>query len=155
MSRLPVYLIATEGASSVIHGLPSLYPRLSRYSLLYPLSLGYPRPSTKKGPKLPAWPTTAPRYWEPASYTEGVFLASVHRVLQEIWYQTCLSLPSKLQSVLPGDVVSLQVFGTVIVVLNSVKATKDLLERRGEIYSDRPVIPFHKMCVFKLGVPVS
>lgn len=54
----------------------------------------------------------------------------------------------------PGDVLSFHVFGKVIVVLNSVKATKDLLERRGEIYSDRPVIPFQNMCVIKFGVPV-
>jgi hypothetical protein len=47
-----------------------------------------------------------------------------------------------------GDVLSFHVFGQVIVVLNSVKANKDLLERRGEIYSDRPVIPIFEMCVF-------
>jgi hypothetical protein len=57
-------------------------------------------------------------------------------------------------SVLPttssvGDVFSLHVFGQVIVVLNSIKATKDLLEKRGEIYSDRPVIPFYDMSVRK------
>ncbi|KAH9970769.1 cytochrome P450 [Russula compacta] len=54
-----------------------------------------------------------------------------------------------------GDVVSLQVFGTVIVVLNSVKATKDLLEKRGEIYSDRPVIPFHKMMGWDWFLPTA
>jgi hypothetical protein len=37
------------------------------------------------------------------------------------------------------------VFGQVIIVLNSVKATKNLLDKRGEIYSDRPVIPFYDM----------
>jgi hypothetical protein len=35
--------------------------------------------------------------------------------------------------------------GKVIVVLNSFKANKDLLERRGEIYSDRPAIPILEM----------
>jgi hypothetical protein len=47
-----------------------------------------------------------------------------------------------------GDVLSLHVFGKVIVVLNSYKANKDLLERRGNIYSDRPVIPILEMYVF-------
>jgi hypothetical protein len=47
-----------------------------------------------------------------------------------------------------GDILSFRVFGQVIVVLNSAKATKDLLERRGNIYSDRPVIPIHEMYVF-------
>ena len=52
-------------------------------------------------------------------------------------------VPLKMSS--PGDVLSFHVFGQVIIVLNSVKATKDLLEKRGEIYSDRPVIPFYEM----------
>jgi len=47
-----------------------------------------------------------------------------------------------------GDVLSFHVFGTVIVVLNSLKANKDLLERRADIYSDRPVIPIVEMYVF-------
>ena len=47
-----------------------------------------------------------------------------------------------------GDVLSFRVFGQVIVVLNSFKASKDLLERRGDIYSDRPAIPSAEMYVF-------
>ena len=54
-----------------------------------------------------------------------------------------------------GDVLSFHVFGQVIIVLNSVKANKDLLEKRAEIYSDRPVIPFYNMCVLKFGFPAS
>jgi hypothetical protein len=46
-----------------------------------------------------------------------------------------------------GDVLSFHVFGTVIVVLNSLKANKDLLERRADTYSDRPVIPIVEMYV--------
>ncbi|KAI0064828.1 CyP450 monooxygenase [Artomyces pyxidatus] len=41
-----------------------------------------------------------------------------------------------------GDVISLQVFGQVIVVLNSAKSARDLLEKRAAIYSGRPAIPF-------------
>jgi hypothetical protein len=44
-----------------------------------------------------------------------------------------------------GDVLSFYVFGKVIIVLNSLKANKDLLEKRGDIYSDRPVIPIFQM----------
>jgi cytochrome P450 len=47
-----------------------------------------------------------------------------------------------------GDVLSFHVFGQVIVVLNSVQAAKDLFEKRSQIYSDRPVIPFYEMYVF-------
>lgn len=52
-----------------------------------------------------------------------------------------------------GDVLSFHVFGKVIIVLNTIKSTKDLLEKRGEIYADRPVIPFYEMCGLKFGVP--
>ncbi|KAH9967250.1 cytochrome P450 [Russula dissimulans] len=44
-----------------------------------------------------------------------------------------------------GDIFSLHVFGQVIVVLNTAKVAKDLLEKRGDIYSDRPVNPFFEM----------
>ncbi|KAI0320135.1 cytochrome P450 [Amylostereum chailletii] len=37
-----------------------------------------------------------------------------------------------------GDIVSVRVFGQTMVVLNSVRAVKDLFERRGAIYSERP-----------------
>ncbi|KAH9970772.1 cytochrome P450 [Russula compacta] len=54
-----------------------------------------------------------------------------------------------------GDVLSFHVFGKVIIVLNSVKATKDLLEKRGEIYSDRPVIPFYNMMGWEWFLPAA
>ena len=44
-----------------------------------------------------------------------------------------------------GNVLSFRVFGNVVVVLNSTKAAKDLLESRGDIYSDRPVSPITEM----------
>ncbi|KAJ7756757.1 cytochrome P450 [Mycena maculata] len=40
-----------------------------------------------------------------------------------------------------GDVVYLNVFGRHIILLNSVKSTNDLLEKRGQNYSDRPQFP--------------
>ena len=58
------------------------------------------------------------------------------------------SLKGLLTEWIAGDVISFHVFGKVIVVLNSLKASKDLLERRGEIYSDRPATPIFDMYVF-------
>ena len=49
---------------------------------------------------------------------------------------------------LAGDILSFRVFGRVIVVLNSVKTSKDLLDRRADVYSDRPVLPSAEMYVF-------
>lgn len=50
-----------------------------------------------------------------------------------------------------GDILCLHVFGKVIVILNTVKGTKDLLEKRADIYSDRPAIPIYEMYVCHLG----
>jgi len=44
-----------------------------------------------------------------------------------------------------GDVICLRIFSQVIVVLCSSSAIKDLLEKRGEIYSERPTWPIVKM----------
>ncbi|KAI0273086.1 cytochrome P450, partial [Russula aff. rugulosa BPL654] len=42
-----------------------------------------------------------------------------------------------------GDVISFHILGRVVVILGSTKPTKDLFG--GDIYSDRPVIPFFEM----------
>ncbi|KAF8492582.1 cytochrome P450 [Russula emetica] len=51
-----------------------------------------------------------------------------------------------------GDIISFRAFGQVIVVLNSTKVNKDLLERRSDIYSDRPVIPIFDMMKWEWNV---
>ena len=53
----------------------------------------------------------------------------------------------QLNCVSLGDVVYLRNFSKVIVVLSSFSAIKDLLEKRGEYYSDRTSIPIMKMYV--------
>lgn len=50
-----------------------------------------------------------------------------------------------------GDIISFRAFGQVIVILNSIKVNKDLLEKRPDIYSDRPVITIFEMYVFSNG----
>ncbi|KAI0264172.1 cytochrome P450 [Gloeopeniophorella convolvens] len=40
-----------------------------------------------------------------------------------------------------GDVIYLQIFGQAVVVLCSAQAVKDVLEKRGEVHSDRPTLP--------------
>ncbi|KAI0061754.1 cytochrome P450 [Artomyces pyxidatus] len=41
-----------------------------------------------------------------------------------------------------GDIMSLRVLGQMIVVLQSPRTIRDLLDNRGTTYSDRPVLPF-------------
>jgi hypothetical protein len=48
---------------------------------------------------------------------------------------------------------SFQVLGRVLVILGSTKATKDLLEKRAGVYSDRPVIPFFEMYALESDKP--
>jgi hypothetical protein len=57
-----------------------------------------------------------------------------------------------LFSALAGDVMSFHVLGRVVVILGSTEATKNLLGKRGNVYSDRPVIPFFEMYVHKFGI---
>ena len=51
----------------------------------------------------------------------------------------------ELKTVFQGDVIYFRVFSQVIVVLCSFSAIKDLLEKRGEIYSERPTLPIMEM----------
>jgi hypothetical protein len=46
---------------------------------------------------------------------------------------------------------SFHILGRVVVILGSTKPTKDLLEKSGDIYSDRPVIPFFEMYAIRFG----
>jgi hypothetical protein len=45
-----------------------------------------------------------------------------------------------------GDMLFLRVFDQVVIVLCSLSAIKDLLEKRGEIYADRRTPPILEMC---------
>jgi hypothetical protein len=58
---------------------------------------------------------------------------------------TSLFCRTSFLTAMPGDILSFRVFGKIIVVLNSAKVAKDLLEKNGDIYYDRPVIPIHEM----------
>jgi hypothetical protein len=51
-----------------------------------------------------------------------------------------------------GDIMSVKILGQVIVILNSPKAAKDLLEKRGHIYSDRHLMPFYQMYASPLAL---
>ena len=46
---------------------------------------------------------------------------------------------------------SVKILGQVIVILNSPKAAKELLEKRGNIYSDRHLMPFYQMYASSLS----
>ncbi|KAI0295929.1 cytochrome P450 [Russula brevipes] len=54
-----------------------------------------------------------------------------------------------------GDILALHVFGQVIVVVNTAKVAKDPLERRGDICSDRPPIPFYEMAGWHWVLPAA
>ena len=64
----------------------------------------------------------------------------------DIICDTCSPL-LKLTPVFQDDVICLRVFSEVVVVLNSLSALKDLLEKRGNLYSERPPLPIAEMYV--------
>ena len=64
----------------------------------------------------------------------------------DITCDTCSSL-LKLTPVFQDDVICLRVFSEVVIVLNSLSALKDLLEKRGNLYSERPPLPIAEMYV--------
>jgi hypothetical protein len=109
--------------------------------------LNYTRLSEARATPLPPWATTASNNWQSPRYPNGVLLAHIHSTLKETRYEKLLRLLVTLIEWMAGDVISFHVFGQVVVVLNSIKATKDLFERRGEIYSSRPAFTIHEMYV--------
>src|SRR6266852_6221884 len=54
---------------------------------------------------------------------------------------TCSRPLLKLTPAFQDDVICLRVFSEVVVVLNSLSALKDLLEKRGQTFSERPPLP--------------
>ncbi|KAI0069315.1 cytochrome P450 [Artomyces pyxidatus] len=54
-----------------------------------------------------------------------------------------------------GDIISLTVLGQVIVILNSPKSARDLLDKRSATYSARPPIPFYDLMEWGWLVPTA
>jgi hypothetical protein len=44
-----------------------------------------------------------------------------------------------------GDVMHLQVLGKSMIVLDTLQAAVDLLDKKGSIYSDRPPLPLYEL----------
>lgn len=59
-------------------------------------------------------------------------------MVENIWHALLLSHSSLMLRDSLGDVIHLKVLGRDIIVLNSVQAATDLLEKRSGLYSDRP-----------------
>lgn len=47
-----------------------------------------------------------------------------------------------------GDILHASAFGNHVVVINSLKLTEEIFERRAQLYSDRPVIQMAEVCAF-------
>jgi hypothetical protein len=60
---------------------------------------------------------------------------------------SCDTCSRKLKSFafFQGDIICLRVFSQVVIVLCSSSTIKDLLEKRGETYSERPTLPILEM----------
>jgi hypothetical protein len=49
-----------------------------------------------------------------------------------------------------GDVMHLQVLGKSMIILDTVQAAVDLLDKKGSIYSDRPPLPLYELWVITI-----
>ena len=57
----------------------------------------------------------------------------------QLWYVVAVLWgPQRYADRELGDVVYVQIFGQPMVILDSLQAARDLLEKRSSIYSDRP-----------------
>ena len=69
-------------------------------------------------------------------------MARPYWIQKNLWYVSCRFFNPALSHQTygrPGDLIFFHGFGNNILVLNSMKTINDLLDKRGEIYSDRPV----------------
>ena len=77
-----------------------------------------------------------PRYFHKLAQTYGPYKSNITDPFVRV---------TPIQS--SGDVVHLKVLGQRMVILNTVKAAQDLLEKRSSVYSDRPPAVMSTLCV--------
>jgi hypothetical protein len=83
--------------------------------------------------------------WSLLDFSEEFRLVDLHRMGSEIRYGNAYFPIFRRLTEDTGDILSVKILGQVIVILNSPKTAKDLLEKRGNIYSDRHLMPFYQM----------
>jgi len=92
----------------------------------------------------PSWPQAPPSHRESAPASENSPLVEIYRMGQTIWYVRVLGLhvrPRLSQPSIIGDIVYFNAAGRNVIVLNSSEVVHELLEKRSNIYSDRPILP--------------
>lgn len=76
--------------------------------------------------------------WEYIRFVAERDLEVFDRFQGNLWYSLTLLLKHTF-NVFLGDLVFFYGLGNNLLVLNSMEAINDLLEKRGQIYSDRPI----------------
>ena len=97
--------------------------------------------------KIATLPSRAERladYWEPLRLPKYQPGQHILRDVSEVWCASSLGYESEVCVVLKpyvGDITHFEIFGKNIVVLNTLHAAQELLDKRSRVYSDRP--PFN------------
>ena len=132
MWLLLLSVVDTLAISLLLYLLVKFSDRRRRKGLSYP-------------PGPPSWPIIG-NFFDTPKDKPWIGYTDLSKKYGRLYILGSTGLP-QLNRAFLGDVVYLRSLSKVIVVLSSFSAIKDLLEKRGEYYSDRPSIPIMKMCV--------
>lgn len=88
----------------------------------------------------PSWTSTTAFTRECASDTSGVPTQNVCGLGQEVWLvsQAASNVYTKATVIVVGDLICIHAFHRPILIVSSANVARELLEKRGGKYSDRP-----------------
>ena len=72
-------------------------------------------------------------------------------IQKSVFLLSVIFRPSQIMAVFSGDLVSARMLGQLAVIVNNEKTAHELLNRRAQIYSDRPDLAFYKLYIVILG----
>ena len=100
---------------------------------------------------LSAWPSPGPNHRKHSTYDGWKARRRIRKMGYTIWCLLFLLAVLRMLRLFEGDINHVRIFGQPLVVLNSFEAARDLLEKRGAIYSGRPrLVLFSEMWVISL-----
>jgi hypothetical protein len=122
---------------------------LLAFSLFFYLAVAFRDQRRRRGLPYPPGPPSLPIVGNILDAPKEAPWSAYAEMSQKYGSRSILAItPSpKLMTAFEGDVFCLRILDQCVVVLSSLSAIKDLLEKRGEVYAERPPWPVLEMCV--------